>query len=175
MACARVPDRGIFLAVVSAALTDVVMQDRVLLELDAHEVALVHRFAVYLEARLQPELRQGGLSIDLDYDRHGDLRKLLPARRDRDEGRRFRPNLVVHRRKADGDNLLVVEWKKHASGETLSNLRKRLQLLLGSEDKLPAYNYELGVLVNSSDDGIRRRAYQRGGPVGPCRFINGQP
>ena len=87
----------------------------------------------------------GTLSEPHDYDRHGDLRKLLPARLDRDGDGRFRPDLVVHRRKADGDNLLVVEWKKHASDETLGNLRERLQLLLGSEDNLPAYNYELGV------------------------------
>jgi hypothetical protein len=116
----------------------------------------------------------GTLSEPHDYDRHGDLRKLLPARLDRDGDGRFRPDLVVHRRKADGDNLLVVEWKKHASDETLGNLRERLQLLLGSEDNLPAYNYELGVLVNSSDDGIRWRAYKRGGPVGLWQFISGQ-
>jgi hypothetical protein len=37
------------LAAVTAALLDVVSKDAVLLKLRAHEVAVVHRFGVYLE------------------------------------------------------------------------------------------------------------------------------
>ncbi len=165
MAGNRLADRETVLKAVSAALSDVLSKDQVLLALHAHELALVHRFGVYLEARLQPVLRRYGLTVDLDYDRHGDLRKLLPARPDRDDERRFRPDLIVHRRGDDMHNLLVVEWKKNASGPILKRLEKRIRSLLVSEDNHPSYGYELGVLADSSNDGVRWRAFDIGGSV----------
>jgi hypothetical protein len=105
-------DQETVLNAVSTALTDVVNNDEDLLTLQAHELALVHRFGVYLEAHLQSLLRQNGLTVDLDYNRHGDLPKLLPPRPDREGDRRFRPDLIVHRRRVDTHNLLVVEWRR---------------------------------------------------------------
>ena len=100
------------LAAVSAALGDLVARDRDLLRISAHELATVHRFGVYLERQLQPETGQGQLAVDLDYDRHGTGQKFLPGRPDQCGQRRFRPDLIVHHRGDDGQNLLVVEWKK---------------------------------------------------------------
>ena len=163
--------REAVLEAVSAALGDVVTEDRVLLALQAHELALVHRFGVYLEARLRRELTQHGLTVDLDYDRHGDLRKLLPARLDRDDERRFRPDLIVHRRGDDTLNLLVVEWKKKAGDTMLKCLEKRIRSLVVNEDKHPSYNYQLGVLADSSNDGVRWRAFDCRGPVGEWQHV----
>jgi hypothetical protein len=165
MASNRPGDREIVLEAVSAALSDVVTEDRVLLALQAHELALVHRFGVYLEARLGRGLRQYGLAVDLDYDRHGDLRKLLPARPDRGGERRFRPDLIVHRRQDDTHNLLVVEWKKNASNPMLRRLEERIRSLLANEVGHPSYGYQLGVLADSGDDGVRWRAFDSDGPV----------
>jgi hypothetical protein len=156
---------------VSAALGDVVTKDQALLTLHAHELALVHRFGVYLEAHLRPVLRQNGLTVDLDYDRHGDLPKLLPPRPDRDEGRRFRPDLIVHRRRVDTHNLLVVEWKKDADDPTLECLRQRIRSLQVDEDMSPCYRYQLAVLANSSDHGVRWRAFESSGPVGGWQHV----
>jgi hypothetical protein len=58
---------------VSVALSDVLTKDQDLLALHAHELALVHRFGLYLEGHLRPVLRKNRLTVDLDYDRHGDL------------------------------------------------------------------------------------------------------
>jgi hypothetical protein len=149
----------------SAALSDVVTKDRDLLTLHAHELALVHRFGVYLEAHLQPVLRQDRLTVDLDYDRHGDLSKLLPPRPDRDGDRRFRPDLIVHRRRVDTHNLLVVEWKKNADGPTLECLTQRIRSLQVDDGQRPCYRYQLAVLANSSDHGVRWRAFESSGPV----------
>jgi hypothetical protein len=159
MASNHLSDREIVLTAVSAALLDVVTKDQVLLTLQAHELALVHRFGVYLEAHLQPELKLGGLTVDLDYDRHGDLPKLLPPRPDRDKDRRFRPDLIVHRRRDDTRNLLVVEWKKNASDRTVQLLEKRTRALLANEGEHSSYGYRLGVVANSGNDGIRWRAF----------------
>jgi hypothetical protein len=95
-------------------------------------LALVHRFGVYLQTHLQPVLTLGELTVDLDYDRHGELHKLPPPGPDRDKDRRFRPDLIVHRRD-DKHNLLVVEWKANASDLTLECLETRIRALLANE------------------------------------------
>jgi hypothetical protein len=171
MASNRLPDRETVLEAVSAALSDVVAKDRVLLTLQAHELALVHRFGVYLETHLGRALTQHDLTVDLDYDRHGDLRKLLPARLDRDDERRFRPDLIVHRRRDDTHNLLVVEWKKKADNPMLKCLEDRIRSLLVNEDKYPSYEYQLGVLADSSNDCVRWRAFDSGGPVDDWQHV----
>jgi hypothetical protein len=165
MASNRLADPGTLLKAVSAALSDVASKDQDLLTLQAHELALVHRFGVYLEAHLLPVLRQDRLTVDLDYDRHGDLPKLLPPRPDRDGDRRFRPDLIVHRRRVDTYNLLVVEWKKNANDPMLECLTQRLRSLQVSGGKHSRYGYQLGVLVNSNDHGVCWRAFDSSGPV----------
>jgi len=81
---------------------------------------------------------------------------VLPPRPDSDKDRRFRPDLVVHRRTSDECNLLVVEWKKHANQETLKVLEERVRLLTSSRLEGPfRYGYEIGVIVDSCRDEIR--------------------
>ena len=74
----RLPNNEVVLGAVSRALGQMAVRDRDLLYLQAHELALVHRFAVYLESRLEPHLRRCELTIDLDYDRQGG-RAEIPA------------------------------------------------------------------------------------------------
>jgi hypothetical protein len=117
------------------------------------------------------ELSQYGLTVDLDYDRRGDMRKLLPARPDRDGERRFRPDLIIHHRRDDTYNLLVVEWKKNANNSVLKCLEERIRSLLANDDKRPSYNYRLGVLADSSNDGIRWRTFDSGGHASDWQHV----
>lgn len=160
--------RTVILEAVSGALGDIVTKDQDLLTLQAHELALVHRFGVYLEERLREELRKHKLTIDLDYDRHLNRQKRLPQLPERSEGdpRRFRPDLIVHRRGKDTDNILVVEWKKNGSDSVIGSLERRIKLLLvGEDEQRGGYGYVVGVLADSSDTGIRWRAFGRMGPL----------
>jgi hypothetical protein len=168
--CDQPLSQKIVLDAVHRALFDVVGRDQVLLTLDAHELSLVHRFGLYLESHLSAELAEHGLSVDLDYDRHGYSQKYLPERPDRDGDKRFRPDLIIHRRLSDSQNVLVVEWKKHASSNMIDLLRDRLHLLLSSE-KVGDYRYRLGVMIDSSDDGVRWRAYGPGGAIAEWNAI----
>lgn len=154
------------------ALTELVKRDRVLLELSAHELALTHRFGVYLEAVLQPRLDQRGLSVDLDYDRHGWTDKQLPERPDREGSRRFRPDLIVHRRTDDSENVLVVEWKKQANAHILDLLRDRLMCLVLGDELFGHYQYELGVMVDSSNEAVRWCALDRRGAFSAWKTIS---
>ena len=171
MASSRIADRETALNAVSAALSDVVTKDQDLLALHAHELALVHRFGVYLEAHLRAVLRQDKLTVDLDYDRHGGLPKLLPARPDRDRDRSFRPDLIVHRRRVDTHNLLVVEWKKNADDPTMECLSQRVRSLQVDEGMPPCYRYQLAVLANSSDHGVRWCAFESSAPVNGWQYV----
>jgi hypothetical protein len=167
MAAADVGAQEGMLGAVSAALGDLLTHDRELLRLSAHELAMVHRFGVYLERRLQPAIDQGQLAIDLDYDRHGTGPKLLPGRPDKCGQRRFRPDLVVHHRGDDDQNLLVVEWKKKATNGMRARLKGRVESLLRED----SYHYLLGVIVDSHDDGVRWLAYDSGGQMGGWRQV----
>jgi hypothetical protein len=79
------------------SLAEAAACDRGLLELQAHELALVHRFAVYLVSRLKGDLLRYALTVDLDYDRRGHRQKFLPPRLDRHKSdpSRFRPDGVA--------------------------------------------------------------------------------
>jgi hypothetical protein len=150
-----VPDRDAVLEAVAAALQDVVDNEQDLLSLGAHELALVHRFGVYLERHLDDELKRHGLTIDLDYDRHGRLRKFLPPKRDRTGQGRFRPDLIIHHRKDDEKNLLVLEWKKNLKPKTRERLRERVAELLSDDAGHEGYAYRNGVLVDSRADIVK--------------------
>lgn len=143
------------LQAVGHALAQLANDDLELLCISAHELSLVHRFGVYLESRLQTQLIEHGLSIDLDYDRHGEGEKWLPPRPDRGGNSRFRPDLIVHRRRDDTANFLVVEWKKMANDRIIDILAKRIRLLVDPDSSRGPYGYQVGVIVNSSADSVR--------------------
>jgi hypothetical protein len=132
---------------VSAAMADVVTRDQILLQLQAHELAHVHRFGVYLEHRLRSQLARHGVTIDMDYDYEDEFKKNFKfdralARRERGKDE-FRPDLIIHRRKVNTHNFLALEWKKIADGSTVEELRERL---LKIRDGL---GYRVLVIVNS--------------------------
>ena len=112
------------------------------------------------------------LSIDLDYDRHGLGPKRLPPRSDRRGEARFRPDLVLHRRREDSKNLLVVEWKKQGGMLLLACLAERMRRLLEVGDGGSGYyGYQLGIVVDSSASAIRWRTHDRGDVIGDWRIV----
>ena len=93
-----------------------------LLRLKAHELTLVAHLFCYLRGRFR------GYSVDMDYNRQGsegDPKRL--------KDKIVRPDLVVHVRGKDTENLLVVECKKNNCSSPdkkedvtkLENFRKR--------------------------------------------------
>jgi hypothetical protein len=165
MANNRVADRKSVLGAVSAALKELVAEDRPLLALQDHELALVHRLGVYLERRLTLALKQYRLTVDLDYDRHKDLRKQLRERPGRKDERRFRPDLIVHNRRDDAHNLLVVEWEKNPTDPVLRVMEDRIRSLI-TNDGIPSRSrYQTGVLVKSSDTYLRWCAFDGNDPA----------
>jgi hypothetical protein len=147
-------DQQALLDAMNSALEDLVKRDEELLRYQAHELAHVHRFAVYLEGHLRSQLVNGDVTVDLDYDRDGQFAKVmhvdppLPPKAGEDGTVRFRPDLIIHRRGEDGPNVLVLEWKKEAGRSDIALLQQRIVRIRQT------FDYALGVIVNSYDDRV---------------------
>ena len=106
--------------------------DNELLVNDAHEQAIAHRIASYIE-----KYDARGYAVDCEYNKRGEDAK-------RWHGRIFRPDIIVHKRGRNGrgDNLLVVEIKK--TGICKSNIQ-RLKFMTNPYNN--AFGYELGCFL----------------------------
>ncbi len=107
---------------VTQAVAELFRRDHLLLEVDVSERAITHRLALYLTPLFSE------YDVDCEYNRHGtDPRKskklysLLsnnPDPGNNGNGSLVLPDIVVHRRGIDSDNLLVIEVKKAVGSET---------------------------------------------------------
>jgi len=110
--------------------------DKELLTNDAHEQAIAHRVANYIE---KDDAR--GYAVDCEYNkRAGDAKRW--------HGRIFRPDIIVHKRGKNGrgDNLLVVEIKKDKICK--SNIA-RLKFMTNPYNN--AFGYDLGCFLYFAD------------------------
>ncbi len=94
-----------------SALETLVEKDNHLLTVDANERSITHRLAVYLEG-LFP-----GWNVDCEYNKNlGKVKRLFEFKRsidnDNDQGVSVYPDIIIHRRGPDGENLAVIEAKK---------------------------------------------------------------
>lgn len=109
------------------AIDALVENDGVLLEVNVSERSLSYRLAHYisLSDAIKPPL-----VVDCEYNRHfGDPKRLrLPSRTARDRELRATtvfPDIVVHERNADNNNVFVLELKKPGESLTYDDLKLR--------------------------------------------------
>jgi hypothetical protein len=125
-------DRDNIVIVLEKAIDYLIINQAALLDLDVTERALSHYLAIYI-AQLIPDV----YDVDVEYNRHGgDPKRLnLPPRQALDREVRATtvfPDIVVHRRNTDDENLLVIEVKKPGEDTAYDHL------------KLQAFRNELG-------------------------------
>lgn len=117
--------------------------DSILFTDSAHEQAITHKLAQYLERAFS------SYDVDCEYNRHNSSEKSLPSEIYSDP-RKVKPDIVVHHRGDDSRNLLVIEVKKHGSlNESVDK---------DDEDKLveftrvrggsDSYGYEYGLYIS---------------------------
>ncbi len=114
-------------ALVNAAIDLLVQNDSALLDLGVTERSLSHRLAHYMA--LSPVV-QPPLTVDCEYNRHfGDPKRLnLPPRDALDREIRATtvfPDILVHERNSDTNNLIVLELKKPGEGIAYDELKLR--------------------------------------------------
>jgi hypothetical protein len=91
---------------IKAAISDFILIDLYLLEVDAHERTISHRLAMYLQVHFEE------WQVDCEYNRADFDTKRLESLRDKnDEAATVFPDIIVHER-GTNRNLLVVEMKK---------------------------------------------------------------
>jgi hypothetical protein len=112
------PDNGETLRRVQNAIRKFRERDRVLLEIDANERTMTHKLAEYMQQEFQ------GWEVDCEYNKHIKNLKELPRPPKKFSGLDFwedtdaktvYPDIIVHKRESDKENLLVIEAKKSSS------------------------------------------------------------
>lgn len=124
---------GYALAALTLAVEKMLTEDTDLLAIGAHEQAVCHRIAVYLE----PMFR--GLNIDCEYNRSrsGPKRILMDG-----NPTLIRPDILVHQRIEKEFNILAVEAKANANPENDRDAKKVMGLVVQEQ-----FSYSLGVFL----------------------------
>ncbi|AHB14116.1 hypothetical protein [Dehalococcoides mccartyi] len=145
--------------------------ERDLLSVNANERSLTHKLAEHIQQTF-PEY-----NVDCEYNRRGygnnSQKKVV-----QDDGikKRVFPDIVVHKRKTDHSNLLVIEAKKHSNTDTEQDDFKLKRFTKTDGD----YHYQLGLLLilnlNSIEESTATK-YKDGEVVQPSsipiRNLNG--
>jgi hypothetical protein len=127
--------------VMDAALRNFIGVDRYLLENDLLERCIAGRLAMHLQALID------GYEVDIEYNRAGALPKTLRLpeecanRRDEYGNSIVMPDIIVHRRGADGPNLMAIELKK--SGNRAGPACDRMRIRAFREQM----GYRYGILI----------------------------
>jgi hypothetical protein len=132
---------------VEAALRKLRSQDSFLIQMDTNERAISHKLAEYLQEEFLD------WNVDCEYNRHGcDVKKLknvsVPNESigwDEPEAKTIFPDIIVHRRNTDENNLLIIEVKK--SSNTVSRKTDKDKIIVLTKDE---YRYRFGLLLEIS-------------------------
>jgi len=104
-----------------------------LLQVNIYEPTISHRIAVYLEELFPPEL-----DIDCEYN------KTLLGEKKGINGKKIRPDIIIHKRCTNEDNSVILEIKKSGKNSKLAkaDIEKLKNCMTGT------LNYDLGVFIS---------------------------
>ncbi|WXG39830.1 MAG: hypothetical protein WED07_03225 [Candidatus Freyarchaeum deiterrae] len=137
-------DKETFLIKIKSAVNTFYKKDFKLIELKVGERTLGHRVALYLEPLFED------YNVDCEYNRHGSEIKILPGiskyggRRNTD---RIYPDIVIHQRGLDSDNLAVIELKVRRKKST-SDIYDKKKLELMTRKRHGSYMYDFGLFLD---------------------------
>lgn len=118
------------------------------------ERAIAHRLGCYLQLLFKD------LKVDCEYNKH-----VNDPKRD-ENGKIIIPDIVVHRRKVDMGNLLVIEVKTTNNKSGIENDKNKLMKLtygIQTTQGLMKYDYGLFILFNSSKPSLKW--FKDGNPI----------
>ena len=129
--------------IIFKSLEKLILKDNLIIVKKIKEECINHRFAIYLEDKLEEFLSEQNIreliSVDLEYNKnYNNPKKLLID--GNENSKAIRPDIIVHQRDTNDNNLIVIEAKK---GYPNKNDIFKIKGLLNSP-----YNYNLGFLVS---------------------------
>jgi len=121
--------------------------DKILLEINANERTITHKLAVYLQQSI-PDF-----NVDCEYNRFEDFVKKMTLPKDKinwadTEAKKVFPDIIIHKRGIQEDNLLVIEVKKSSNINSGDFDRMKLHKFLQEP-----YNYAYGLFLRINLDG----------------------
>lgn len=131
---------------VEDALKELRINNSFLIAAKTNERTISHKLAEYLQIGF-PDL-----NVDCEYNRHGMEKKQLSLPTDKidwndTEARTVFPDIIVHSRGNDGNNILVIEVKKSSNSES-RELDENKLIAFTSEP----YEYRFGLFLELSMD-----------------------
>ena len=127
-------DKKSIKTLIERALKELIGRDIDLIHRKVREECINHRLACYLEQFLSEYKCGIEYSVDLEYNKTIDENKNIKA---------IRPDIIIHERKNNDNNLIAFEIKKNYTERTLKHDLKKIRGLFRSP-----YNYKYGCLIS---------------------------
>ena len=143
--------------VLSECLETMLNRDKYLLEKNVHEQTLSTRLACYLSSYYETQ-KWWNYNVDCEYNRNFNNPKILENISNKNG---VRPDIIIHKRWSNDDNLLVIEIKKDSNSEIWSwNDDEKLKWFTSPDD---VYQYKYWVyLVFDTEDLKECKIFQKG-------------
>lgn len=131
---------------IKASLLKLRKQDKYLLDNNLNERTITYKLATYIQQEFQD------FNVDCEYNRFDDLVKKIKVPKsnvnwDDTEARTVFPDIIIHKRGKQENNLLVIEIKKSSNSDSGDIDRMKLKALI----EYP-YNYKFGLFLRINLD-----------------------
>ena len=136
---------------IESAVEQLYEKDYYLIEHGLWEVCITHRLAIYIEKQFK-DSPYDRLNVDIEYNNDGYGEKKIVV----DENGK-RPDIIIHKRGVNTNNLLIVEMKKN----TVSDSEDDKKLCCATE-QTSKFKYKLGLFLNIMKDSVEYTWYVDG-------------
>lgn len=137
----------VLISIVNQSLDDLYKNDEYLLKADASERNIVFHFGRYLIDNLKKNNYFDNYNVDYEYNRDTFNEKMYKAIIYDNEVHRILPDIIIHKRGSNSDNILAIEFKKYSS--KYKNGKKNDYLKLAAlTDCKSHFKYKMGLFIN---------------------------
>lgn len=120
------------------------------------ERAIVFRFAYYLQKILDEHCLYPDYNLDCEYNRNGDKPKIIYSLK-----KNVYPDLIIHQRRINDNNLLVMEFKTYWNKDQNEDIKK-IKAFINERD---GYNYKYGIAVLIGESTVNLKMFEKDGQI----------
>ena len=120
------------------------------------ERAIVFRFAYYLQQILDEHNIYADYNLDCEYNRNGSKSKEIISL-----DKNVYPDLIIHQRRINDNNLLVMEFKTYWNKDQNEDIKK-IKAFINERD---GYNYKYGIAVLIGESTVNLKIFEKDGQI----------